>query len=99
MVDADIRSYFDQIPQAPLMGLVERRISDPRMLKLIRAWLKAGVMDDGQYTEPDGLGSPQGPVISPLLANIYLHVRVKSGVRSPNAHNIRKSYRICRDVW
>ncbi len=73
VVDADIRSYFDQIPQTPLMGLVERRISDPRMLKLIRAWLKAGVMDDGEYIEPDGLGSPQGSVISPLLANIYLH--------------------------
>ncbi len=73
VVDADIRSYFDRIPQTPLMGLVERRISDLRMLKLIRAWLKAGVMDDGQYIEPDGLGSPQGSVISPLLANIYLH--------------------------
>jgi group II intron reverse transcriptase/maturase len=73
VVDADIRSYFDRIAQRPLMGLVERRISDPRMLKLIRAWLTAGVMDDGKYIEPDGLGSPQGAVISPLLANIYLH--------------------------
>jgi RNA-directed DNA polymerase len=73
IVDADIRSYFDRIPQEPLMGLVERRISDPRMLKLIRAWLKAGVMDDGKYIEPDGGGTPQGSVISPLLANIYLH--------------------------
>ena len=73
VVDADIRSYFDRIPQKPLMNLVKRRISDPRMLKLIKGWLEAGVMDGGVYIEPDGLGTPQGSVISPLLANIYLH--------------------------
>ncbi len=73
VVDADIRSYFDRIPQKPLMNLVKRRISDPRMLKLIKGWLQAGVMDGGVYIEPDGLGTPQGSVISPLLANIYLH--------------------------
>ena len=73
VVDADIRSYFDRIPQKPLMNLVKRRISDPRMLTLIKGWLQAGVMDGGVYIEPDGLGTPQGSVISPLLANIYLH--------------------------
>ncbi len=73
VVDADIRSYFDRIPQKPLMNLVKRRISDPRMLKLIKGWLQAGVMDGGVHIEPDGLGTPQGSVISPLLANIYLH--------------------------
>ena len=73
VIDADIRSYFDRIPQKPLMNLVKRRISDPRMLKLIKGWLEAGVMDGGVYIEPDGLGTPQGSVISPLLANIYLH--------------------------
>jgi group II intron reverse transcriptase/maturase len=73
VVDADIRSCFDRIPQKPLMNLVKRRISDPRMLKLIKGWLEAGVMDGGVNIEPDGLGTPQGSVISPLLANIYLH--------------------------
>jgi len=73
VVDADIRSYFDRIPHKPLMNLVKRRISDPRMIKLIKGWLEAGVMEDGIYVEPDGLGTPQGGVISPLLANIYLH--------------------------
>ena len=73
VVDADIRSCFDRIPQEPLLNLVKRRISDPRMLKLIKGWLEAGVMDGGVYIEPDGLGTPQGSVISPLLANIYLH--------------------------
>jgi len=73
VVDADIRSFFDQIPHKRLMNLVKRRISDPRMLKLIKGWLEAGIMDDGITIEPDGLGTPQGGVISPLLANIYLH--------------------------
>jgi RNA-directed DNA polymerase len=73
VVDADIRGYLDNIPQQPLLDLVRRRISDPRMIKLIKGWLEAGVMDAGAYVPPDGVGTPQGGVISPLLANIYLH--------------------------
>ena len=71
VLDADIQGYFDSINHEKLMKLVEIRINDRRMLKLIRQWLKAGVMVDGKYEESEK-GSPQGGVISPLLANIYL---------------------------
>lgn len=72
VVDVDITGYFDHIVHEKLMELIEQRINDRRVLKLIRKWLKAGVMKDDKF-HPTDLGSPQGGVISPLLANIYLN--------------------------
>jgi group II intron reverse transcriptase/maturase len=72
VIDADIRDYFGSINHDKLLLLVKQRITDRRVLKLIKGWLKAGVLEDGQYSEST-VGAPQGGVISPLLSNIYLN--------------------------
>jgi len=73
VVDCDIKGFFDNVNHRILLNLVARRISDPRVITLIKGWLEAGVMEDGRYAPSYGVGTPQGGVISPLLANIYLH--------------------------
>jgi RNA-directed DNA polymerase len=72
ILDLDIRSFFDKLQHDWLVRFVEHRIGDERVVRLIQKWLKAGVMEQGQWAETQE-GSPQGAVISPVLANLYLH--------------------------
>ena len=72
VLDADIRSFFDTLDHEWLMKFVEHRVGDPRVLRLIRKFLRAGVSEEGEWSKTV-VGTPQGAVISPLLANIYLH--------------------------
>jgi RNA-directed DNA polymerase len=72
VLDADIRGFFDNLDKSWLIKFVEHRVADPRILRLIQKWLNAGVIEEGKWSDTK-TGSPQGSVISPLLANIYLH--------------------------
>jgi RNA-directed DNA polymerase len=72
VLDADIRGYFDAISHEWLVKFIEHRIADRRVVRLIQKWLKAGVLEDGEW-RPSDEGTPQGGGISPLLANVYLH--------------------------
>jgi len=72
VLDADIQAFFDRLDHDWLLRFLEHRIGDPRVLRLIRKWLRAGVSEEGEWS-PTRIGTPQGAVISPLLANVYLH--------------------------
>jgi len=72
IIDADIRGFFDNISHEWLMKFMEHRIADKRMLRLLKKWLRAGVAEDGEWS-PTKVGTPQGAVISPLFANVFLH--------------------------
>ena len=73
VVDADLKSYFDTIPQDRLQTLVKERVADGRVLALVESFLRAGVVEAGKGWKPTESGTPQGGPLSPLLANIYLH--------------------------
>jgi RNA-directed DNA polymerase len=83
IIDADLKSYFDTIPQEALLELVGQRVSDRRLLRLIQKSLRAGVMEEMKEWQPTEQGTPQGSVLSPLLANIYLtpldHLMAQAG--------------------
>jgi group II intron reverse transcriptase/maturase len=72
VLDADIRGFFDTLQHEWLLTFLEHRVADPRVLRLVRKWLKAGVSEEGEWSSTT-VGTPQGAVISPLLANLYLH--------------------------
>jgi RNA-directed DNA polymerase len=72
VLDIDIKSFFDNLDKELLVEMVEQRIADPRILRLIRKWLNAGIVVDGNWSETE-TGTPQGAVASPLLSNVYLH--------------------------
>jgi RNA-directed DNA polymerase len=72
ILDCDLRAFFDSVSHDWLIRFIEHRIADPRIIRLIRKWLKAGVLEDGELTVAEA-GTPQGSVASPLLANVYLH--------------------------
>jgi RNA-directed DNA polymerase len=72
ILDLDIRGFFDTINHEQLIQYVEKRVADPRILRLIRKWLKVGLVEEGEWKETE-VGTPQGSGISPLLANVYLH--------------------------
>ena len=95
--DADLSKYFDTIPHEKLEIVLKERISDPRILKLITQWLKVPVYEDGQYRSGKGTteGTPQGGVISPLLANLYLHL-IDRIVNSPTSMFWKNGVRIVR---
>ena len=72
VLDADIQGFFDNMSHEWTMKFIEHRVADPRILRLIQKWLRAGVSEDGQWSKTT-VGTPQGAVVSPLLANVYLH--------------------------
>lgn len=88
VLDTDIRDFFGTVDHGWLVKVVEHRVGDPRMVRLIQKWLKAGVLEDGKWTEVEQ-GTPQGATVSPLLANLYLHYVLDLWVeqwRKRNAH-------------
>jgi group II intron reverse transcriptase/maturase len=95
VLDADLRKFFDSVDHEWLLRMVAHRIADPRVLRLIDQWLKAGVMESGQWFETVE-GTPQGAGISPLLANVFLHYVLDLWVHWWRKHRARGSTVIVR---
>ena len=79
ILDADIRGFFDNLDKGWMIEFVEHRVADPRILRLIKKWLKAGVMEEGKWSEPQ-TGTPQGSVITPLTQKV---ISIVWGFRAP----------------
>jgi RNA-directed DNA polymerase len=95
VLDADIRSFFDTIDHRWIIRFVEHRIVDSRILRLISKWLRAGVSEDGQWSKTT-VGTPQGSVVSPMLANIYLHYVLDQWVNKWRNSDARGEVKIVR---
>jgi len=95
VVDMDIQGFFDHLDHQWLIRFIEHRIADKRIIRLIRKWLCAGVIENGEW-EPTDKGSPQGSVISPLLANMYLHYALDLWVRQRRDRQVRGAMIVVR---
>jgi len=97
VLDADIRSFYDAVDHGWLLKFLEHRITDQRILRLVRKFLRAGVSEDGEWSKTV-VGTPQGAVISPVLANIYLHYGLDLWVNKWRKQNARGEVYIVRFV-
>lgn len=95
VLDADIRSFYDTLDHGCMQQFLEHRIGDRRMVRLLMKWMRAGVMEDGEVREVTE-GTPQGGVISPLLANVYLHYAIDLWVQQWRKRSARGEVRIVR---
>ena len=94
VLDADIRSFFDSVDHEWLLRMLAHRIADPRVLRLVRMWLEAGILESDEWHETDR-GTPQGAGISPLLANIFLHYVLDLWVHQWRRRHARGRSRSC----
>lgn len=97
VVDVDIEKFFDSVDHERMMTILQKRISDPRFLRLIRKLMKAGIMVNGEAV-PNTLGTPQGSIVSPILANIYLHDVLDEWFHKHYGNHYQKMVRYADDV-